>query len=532
MYVLTLTLAFMLLLLMFRKKSFYEKSFISLIKSVETNENSIEIIFDSSYKIQNANQIAKQIIFKTTFFGNLALFDHNSFTGIDAINNKLSFSIILPSVQNYTGSLLFFNKEIELNSRNYKKRKLEATKEYKIELLSDWIDETNYSQLNCYGRTYSDRWCEMRNVAYFRGKLVFSSKGFFEFPSPFLVPGTRSPPYDRPDDRFVFEPILTHEELDAEKQNLTLYKDISYIMGRFYNSMMLWHILFDFAIPAYNTIMEVEGTMDNDERNVFMRDYEYDVYMDFVRIFSKKPVRNIMDTEGNMLFKRVIVGLKNFESNPSPWRREEDMTSFEYELNKTNGEGFRDFIIKQMNINKEEIDPKNPKILIIDREGSKRDIVNTEEIIDHITEVCNYCKVRKINFRMHSLKKQIELVSGASALIGLHGSGLSHVLWLQSQRQNPTALVEIKPYMYWCRDWYRVAADVADVEYISVMNKHKPETKGNFTKAFWCYSFKSHCPTLFCHDYIRDVDVDVEISEFEKQWKHFQEKLDKAYNNE
>ena len=93
----------------------------------------------------------------------------------------------------------------------------------------------------------------------------------------------------------------------------------------------------------------------------------------------------------------------------------------------------------------------------------------------------------------------------------------------------PTAMFEVMPYNYWCRDWYETASNVADVEYFSIMNSEYSILKDEDSiRAFECYSSRSMCTNIICHDFLRDKKVKLNIDLLKKAWSPFQKKLDAA----
>lgn len=502
------------------------------IDVIDGFSNSITIVFKPEIPKKAFDNALNHFFFETKLFDELLLADYNSFTNISSSQVSYSFDIILPAIEIYQGFLLCFNNPPKINNRARLSIATKTKYKYPLELVNDDFVNTNYSQMRCFGENYASRWCDMRKIAIYKNLVTFSTPVYYNFPSPFLLPGARGPPYDRPGDRFHNEPVVTHKIFNSE-DNFTNINSLSYIIGRFYNSMMLWHILFDFAIPAYNTIQEIEGEqMKNHEnsRLVFFHDDEYNVFTEFGNIFSKIPTRRVDLVAVNLTLRRAIVGMRKFESNLSPYRKMEEMINFRYEFNRSHGYGFREFVMRQMNVTEKPINPNNPEIILISRKGTGRDITNSQEIYDFLVKQCPYCNVRVVDLKMLKISQQISLFASASAMVGLHGSGLTHVLWMPPNTQeNPTAMFEIKPYNYWCRDWYEVAANVAAVGYVSVMNKHAPiYSDKDWFQNMYCYSFKQMCKRLECHDFIRDKQVTLEIEAFKEAWLPFQKKLDEA----
>jgi len=389
--------------------------------------------------------------------------------------------------------------------------------------VTNFSKSNEYSQFRCKYKGYERRICEMHRVGYIGSKIVFSFPTKIKFPSPFLIIGARTPPFDRVEDRLIHEPIWTSENIIQNTNNITIINSTSYIFGRFYNSMMLWHIIFDFLIPAYSTIRNNEGGLMNQERIVFLKDNEFNVFESLTSVLSSKQIINIIDHKYPLYFNKVFVGIEKFEKEISPQRDLYDMINFQYQLETLNTEGFRELVYNKFRIETTDT-PKN-QILIVVRKDKKRDLDNPDDVIRVIETHCNNCIVSKIDFSGLSLQQQVSKCSSASVIIGLHGSGLTNVIWMQkSTNHKRRILLEILPYNYWCRNWFHVAANISGVEYFSFMNSYPPNTNDTYNNIL-CYSLKSQCKSIQCHDWIRDKRVTVDIKEFEKTWLKIQQIL-------
>jgi hypothetical protein len=356
----------------------------------------------------------------------------------------------------------------------------------------------------------------MRRVAFYRTKFLFSFPMLYQFPTPFLSLGARAPPFSNPYDRLYCEPIVVHDSLSTIA-NLRIYTNISYVIGRFYNLMTLWHVLFDFIVPAYYTIMRFETKFENPERRVFLHDSEYDVFNEVVSLLSDSPVTNIKSDGTPRFFSRVVVGLPKFE-RINLRQDARDLTKFRYNFPSGIANGLREVVMSKLSVDPPE-DAAPPRVVIASRQGDHRDIMNSNEIYKHIVHNCPFCVVDSVVFHRMTFREQVQLVSSASVLIGLHGSALSHVLWLPRGR---AALVEILPFKYSCRDWYQVTAGAPGVAYFSVMNRGRllPVVEpGRARLAKKCWTRPDLCGDLCCNDLLKDQKFELELEVLNETWQ-------------
>ena len=121
------------------------------------------------------------------------------------------------------------------------------------------------------------------------------------------------------------------------------------------------------------------------------------------------------------------------------------------------------------------------------------------------------------------IEKQIKIVAESSVILSPHGSALSHVLWMKpSSSIFKSSVIEILPYNYHCRDWFHSAANVANVNYYSIMstpteiNPNLPKEKSE--RISYCRNHSEKCITGLCHDYLRDQNLSVPIGVFTNIW--------------
>jgi hypothetical protein len=163
-------------------------------------------------------------------------------------------------------------------------------------------------------------------------------------------------------------------------------------------------------------------------------------------------------------------GMKKLEKNPSAARDSDGMFSIRYDFRNDTAPMIRSEVFRALNVKA----PKHDLVIIIERRPASRVFLNAEEIEQYMLSKCEFCEIRRIDFADFSIQDQVRLAASATVLVGMHGSGLSHVLWMENESEKvPTALVEIIPHAFFCWDWFEGAAAIARVKYYRVMSENK-----------------------------------------------------------
>jgi hypothetical protein len=303
------------------------------------------------------------------------------------------------------------------------------------------------------------------------------------------------------------------------KRNLSIVKDFCYIYGVFHNYHMLWHTVFDFMIPLYHFIKMLNGSDTVDNRRIYVRSDGVWKFHSMMRIFSREQVIVMGTLNVALLMPRAIIGIEKLEQNVDPKRSYDDSIGFRYNFNRSTALGMREEVLRKIGVSAEAVGYKGkPLALLIDRGYGSRNIQNAEEIRQAMVAGCPHCTVEVVHFHIMDPDRQVHIAARASVLVGFHGSGLTHTVWMAESRPNHTThMVEILPYKYWCRNWYKTAARVAGVQYWAVMNK-RPTPGVTDEPVIRCWNDSRLCPTLACHDKLRDQSTLVEIDTFNETW--------------
>ncbi|OHS95576.1 hypothetical protein TRFO_10481 [Tritrichomonas foetus] len=491
-------------------------------------------IFTVSYKKipkYEKDILLNHFALETKWINQEIFFPLGSASFIESNSTSISFRFLLPVVDSYSASLFCAAPSDDYVATTVSEIMPNVITTYSVELEVTEFELNNnllnYSRLRCHHKNYyGTRWCEFINLAYVDHRLFFFSPAFFVFPEPFLVPGPRAPPFDKDSDRLVIEPVVVQFSTLTFPKELIPVNEFVHYYGTFHNFYQLWHMLFDFMIPLYNFINLLNRSDSTSQRLIFLKSDGVFTYSSLMKIFTKFPV-NVLDLEQrSLLLHQGTLGIEKLEENPIESREYEDSILFHYNFNRSTAFGMREKVLKVLNIDENEVGNNNkPYVLVVDRGSNSRTITNIKHIYNHIVETCPFCDVELARFHHMSIEKQIHKVSRASVLVGLHGSGLAHVLWMQESRANHTThLIEVLPYKYTCRNWYHTAADVAGVEYHSVMNK-KPPNVVSRNELITCYENDNLCPILMCHDHLRDQPTTLELDTFSEMWLPIVEKL-------
>lgn len=517
------------------KKIVKIKSLISLcinIRNVETVNDTIIIHYQNNIQTNDDNVIKYHFALKTKWERQSIFFPIGSANILSKSDKKIALKFHLPFVDNYSAKLVCAVPGFIPRS-SYKDLKRYILKSFSIDLESkELYDSKEYSKMKCYHKdNWLKRWCLFSNIPFFGNHLYFLSPAVFHMPEPFIVPGPRAPPFDRESDRLENEPVVLNFNKSSLEVKLTEITDYSFIYGTFHNTQMLWHMGLDFLVPLYNhaRLLGYDFVKNKNATKIYLKSSGIWIYDPLVSFISDKSVDIIYERQSSLFINKGCLGIEKLESNPKLNRGPDDMIAFKYEVTRENVRGMRELLLKSLKFEDKLGENGKPLVLIVKRESSNRKVINMNTIIEKIKESCYFCDVRNLKFEDLSITEQVEVASKASVLIGLHGSGLTHVLWMrESTPELKTSLFEILPYGY-CRDWYKTAANAAGVEYIPIMNKNPP-TNVEDSHLQSCIKNLKACNSVNCHDILRDQSIDLEIDTFLEFWEPVLNDLKRAYD--
>jgi hypothetical protein len=387
-------------------------------------------------------------------------------------------------------------------------------------LAIDVIDRfaINQSMMQCHGGSYLNRWCEAWQVCWKWKRFHFFSPTVTWFKVRIAYPGSRPPPVDYMSCRIIFRMIANMGFLPQRCQMDNFYSETSFLTCRWNGMQHFWHALFDFTVPLWWAMRIHNCTRDRSAR-IFTLDNNTSLngYL-FCEALSQHPVENIRNISRDRFscWKHAVIGVPKAEREVKPerWPNGYDMP---YEYPHESVIGFRERILQHFGVNAPcAPDPDHPRVVVTFRMSPKRHIVNKGELIGALSEWCPECTISWHYARNETLQSQLQFVCNASILIGIHGGGLAHMLFQQpATRDAPTAVIEILPFGYRCRKWYRFGAMTARVRYFNWMNRFINNTvpfRGSTQSP--CFSGEAECLSDQCHDLLRDQLTTVDLDDF------------------
>lgn len=408
---------------------------------------------------------------------------------------------------------------------------------YEHQIVIESIDSTQFSTFACHGKNFMTRWCESKNVCIDKDGLKIFTPYKIRLDKIFIIPGARTPPFDPDHDRFKKGKIqYNYREVKADDG--IWVKENTFVVGRFFNHMMLWHLIMDFITPIYWTLTSVHAKMFSDDWSVEKdpgygtefdqnnRIHVYDEFpkfqMEFISALTNHSIVFLRKTDDCYCYKSVVLGLRKSEKNPVYTRRKRDGLRVPYQIDPYGVKGLRQRMLNFSNVEEDCIpNIQNPKVIIIQRKGSKiiRSILNVDDVYNLTKEMCPFCNITVMDFNSMSKRKQIAFMCDVSLLIGIHGSGLTHGMWMHpSTNDYPTALVEMFPYKYECRNWYQQLATIARIQYIPIyttsINNSRWDPWHNLTKVQRCHTQEGECERGRCHDFLRDQSIIVNLTNY------------------
>lgn len=175
-------------------------------------------------------------------------------------------------------------------------------------------------------------------------------------------------------------------------------------------------------------------------------------------LFSKRPVLRLIDLPPGTQLDNVIVPLAG-ASNPM-WQGDWAVHSCQHSrLLQTFSRRVLDF----HNLEPHKIQKNSPVVLTyINRTGSRR-LVRGDEYFNHVASTYPHVKVQSIDMAGLPLQEQLEIVQGTDVLVGVHGAGLTHGMFLPPN----SVMVELLPFGV-NHKGFRNMASLMDHEYFSL----------------------------------------------------------------
>ena len=157
-------------------------------------------------------------------------------------------------------------------------------------------------------------------------------------------------------------------------------------------------------------------------------------YWDLWRLFANKPILRLSNLTETTPIDNIIIPLAG-GSNPI-WQGDWEVQSCRV------SELLRTFVARVLSFYRVEARPSDEAITVtfIDRHEGRR-LVNQTQLLAQAAAI-PHVRIRPVDFAALSFKAQIQAVRDADVLIGVHGAGLTHALWLKPGM----AVAEVLPH--------------------------------------------------------------------------------------
>lgn len=466
--------------------------------------------------------------FSVVFFSDIVKFTYreNDFNYTQLNDTFISFSIIIPITSYYNVTFCWKNKIFKTLFHNISK----------VDMVP-----SDVSSLECFGR-YDHRWCRAKHICWQNKRFIFFGLREAKINRTSMIPGSRPIPHDYPKCRVVVQYKMFESKYPLPSNILkSIIKERSFLTCRWYSMEYLWHALFDYTLPLFWTTKLNGGSNSTNDRIFTIDENTSKKGYQFLGPFTNHTIENIkinLTKYNNTCFDDAIIGFpkSEYDINYEKWNDSPLLLPYEYPLEAF--KGFREKMISYYSVPEKvkksanfsiddfmkdrcEPDPNHPRIVIAYRNSTMRDIVNQDEFTNNVKKICPNCIVDPYVYGGESFGEQMIRYCNASILLSIHGSQLSHMVWMKIDDKNkPTAVIEIKPYKYTCRDWYKQIADGAGIKYYQWTNPFLYNTKtgreksNGFSMNKYNKCIKGELSCLDCHDYLRDQPTVVDFKSF------------------
>jgi len=359
----------------------------------------------------------------------------------------------------------------------------------------------------CEGDIWPNRQCELRNVCYQQMKLSVYSPYKIDFSNPLLSLSAKQPPTDNVFLRINSSQIQTIKSLPSDT---ITYMPHSHLLVNIPNPGMLWHVFYDFLLPLVKTL-DLPNKFDHERRLFFMPHSSFMItpLLEYI-VKNKWKVLN-----SPMCFSHLSLGVKKVTYLHEYWKEpihpphlwRDAIYDFDYHsISK-----LQSLVLKGIGYMEE--NSSKPLLIVVQRNAKTRVLKNFQDIVSVLKRVFIGFDILEIDFEKMKLNEQIRLSARASIIVGAHGSGLAHQIWMRKG----SGTIEIFPYKFTCRDWYEKAAIAGGLKYMSYFPDSTLESPDSSPEMHQCWSGKINCLSLLCLDRLLSQNISVDIPRFESQ---------------
>jgi protein O-GlcNAc transferase len=194
-------------------------------------------------------------------------------------------------------------------------------------------------------------------------------------------------------------------------------------------------------------------------------------YWDLWRLFAPKPILRLADLTEDTQIDNVIIPLAG-GSNPL-WQGDWQVQ------NCGISELLQTFIARVLAFYSVESRPSKENIVVtfIDRQHGRR-LVDQDRLLDLANTSLPHVEVRTADFATLPFKDQMQVVRDSDVLVGVHGAGLTHALWLKPA----LSVVEILPHGLNHKGFRNLAQLLGHSYYSMHASENKPARMGRLRR--------------------------------------------------
>ncbi|KAK2740553.1 hypothetical protein FQN57_006057 [Myotisia sp. PD_48] len=155
-------------------------------------------------------------------------------------------------------------------------------------------------------------------------------------------------------------------------------------------------------------------------------------YFDLWSLFAKRPIVRLADIPQNSPPENIIVPLAG-ASNP--------MWQGDWEIQPCQRSDLLQVFSNRVLNHYEVGTPKNKEIVVTFIDRKSRRLMHQESYLEALSNNISHIRVQSIDFEDISFKEQLEVARATDVLVGVHGAGLTHGIFLRKG----SVMVEILP---------------------------------------------------------------------------------------
>lgn len=223
--------------------------------------------------------------------------------------------------------------------------------------------------------------------------------------------------------------------------------------------------------------------------------------LDLFKILNT-TVREFKNYTDKFCYRKIIVGLPEFELNLNPVL-----------FNEKNRKNFRETVKYYIFNSSEKVQEvrKTKNLLFLNRPlSTHRSILNYKDLLKALNSTFPDWKITYTDFSKMSLKDQIKMVSENDILLTIHGSGLSHMLFMNDN----AFIIEIYPYLF--GDFFRVfnyMAEKTNLELVQVFACRNSSFPRNENQRIELENNRNSYHTFIIRDNIRNQIIKLNETE-------------------